>query len=95
MVFRWRGFDLVWRGIVLGRRLERVALTCSQYCTVSLQFFAEKRLHILRNCSNGSSLRNERKFLDNWACKLDSRKGAKAQRTRKSILISPHARPAR
>ncbi len=32
--------------------LERVALTCSQYCTVSLQFFAEKRLHILRNCSN-------------------------------------------
>ncbi len=31
--------------------LERVALTCSQYCTVSLQFFAEKRLHILRNCS--------------------------------------------
>ncbi len=31
--------------------LERVALTSSQYCTVSLQFFAEKRLHILRNCS--------------------------------------------
>ncbi len=31
--------------------LERVALTCSQYCTVSLHFFAEKRLHILRNCS--------------------------------------------
>ncbi len=32
--------------------IERVALTCSQYCTVSLQFFAEKRLHILRNCSS-------------------------------------------
>ncbi len=35
--------------------LERVVLTCSQYCTVSLQFFAEKRLHILRNCSGGLS----------------------------------------
>ncbi len=34
--------------------LERVALTCSQYCTVSLPFFAEKRLHILRNCSSAS-----------------------------------------
>ncbi len=34
--------------------LERVALTCSQYCTVWLQFFAEKRLHILRNCSSAS-----------------------------------------
>ncbi len=35
--------------------IERVALTCSQYCTVSLQFFAEKRLHILRNCSRQSN----------------------------------------
>ncbi len=41
--------------------LERVALTCSQYCTVSLQFFAEKRLHILRNCSRlcGNPFRNK------------------------------------
>ncbi len=39
------------RVYALPQGLERVALTCSQYCTVSFQFFAEKRLHILRNCS--------------------------------------------
>ncbi len=48
-------------------RLERVALTCSQYCTVSLQLFAEKRLHILRNCSSGwgatNALRGQKNML--------------------------------
>ncbi len=38
---------LVVENAYLDRILERVALTCSQYCTVSLQFFAEKRLHII------------------------------------------------
>ncbi len=37
---------LIGAGIVVFDGLERVALTCSQYCTVSLQFFAEKRRHI-------------------------------------------------